>query len=84
MRVLMFVGMTRYHKKDPSFHSYHPSVSPLCMSKGRKMQPSVEVGRTEMGWNEIKPLDDILPCAMATNMIDTRQYKGVTFDTCSN
>ena len=69
MLVLMFVGMTRYHKKDPSFHSYHPSVSVLCMSKGDKMQPSVEVGSTEKGWNEIKAWDDILPCAMATMAI---------------
>ena len=67
MLVLMFVGMIIYHKKDPSFHSYHPSVPVLCMSKGYKMQPSVEVGSTEKGWNEIKAWDDILPCAMATS-----------------
>ena len=60
---MICVGMTRHHKKDPSFHLYHPSVSALCMSKG----PSVEVGSTEKVWNEIKALDNILPCAMATS-----------------
>ena len=37
------------------------------MSKGDKMQPSMEVGSTEKGWNEIKAWYDILPCAMATS-----------------